>query len=211
MSDIIKDPSTLNDDADTVTLALERLSKIVYYLVVAVSILAVAFVCVVWYAIHKPPVPIGIDPHGHAIPLLPLDVAHYSDARVASTAEETLRVSFAHDFENYGLTVTEVSDRYTPDGFDSFKNQLAPFIKQMKDKRYVMSASIDKPAIVVDGWAKDGVYVWKVQARIILNRVGQNDRMTPTPFVVTMMMQQVPLDENIAGIATASVDLTPAG
>jgi hypothetical protein len=210
MADVSKDASAMNDEEDTQGLAIGRLSQIVYFLGISQAITSIGLVMFGWFVFHIPRVPVGVGPHGEAVPLVRLDVARYTDARVQADAEETLRITFAHDFQNYGDTIEAMSDRYTPEGFEQVKQQLAPFIKQMRERRYVMSASIERPAIVVDGRTIRGVYVWTVQSEIVVNRLGENDHMTPTPFYVTMKIQQVPLDMNIAGIATASLDMSPA-
>lgn len=210
MVDIVKDPSSINDSKDTLTIVVDRLSKAVVILLAVVVFLTVAVGTLAWYVTQVHHVPVGIDPTGRVIPLVRLNVAYLDDNRVAGFADETLRVSFAHDFENYPYTMAALSDRYTPDGYESFKEALAPFIAQMRAKRYVMSLSIDKPPIVVAHTQQNGVFTWTLQSQVYINRQGSVDRMPPTKYTAVMTVTRIPLEENLRGVSTASVNLYPA-
>jgi hypothetical protein len=210
MADSATDPSGLNDSIDTLRLALDRLSKIAVWLSVGLAAVCVTVVIVVWFVTHTHYVPVGVGPGGQVIPLVRLNVAYLDDNRVAGFADETLRVSFAHDFENYPYTINALADRYTPDGFESFKQALAPFIQQMRSKRYVMSLSIDKPPIVVAHEEQGGVFTWTIQSQVFINRQGSQDRMPPTKYTAVMTITRIPLSENLRGVSTASVNLYPA-
>jgi hypothetical protein len=204
------DSQAQNDGTDTLNLAVGRLSWLVYVVSSTCAVMAITIMVLVWWLIHTHPVPVGIGPHGEVIQLVPLDVAYIDDSRLEGMAEETLRLSFAHDFENYPQTINALAPRYTSDGFFSLKNAIAPFISQMKTNRYVMSLSIDRPPIVVDQQVISGTVTWFLQAVVYINRQGSNDRVPPTRYNVQMVMTRVPLIENLAGALTASVNLSPA-
>ncbi|WP_321820931.1 MULTISPECIES: DotI/IcmL family type IV secretion protein [unclassified Burkholderia] len=207
----IQDGSTMNDGLDAIVMTVDRLSKMLVAAVIGLAGLAIAVAILAWFVTHKHPDPVGIDPHGNVIPLVRLDVAYLDDNRVAGFADETLRVSFAHDFENYPYTMNALSDRYTPSGFESFKEAMAPFIMQMKQKRYVMSLSIDRPPVVVEhGVDRNGAYTWTLQSMVYVNRQGSEDRMPPTKYTAVMVVTRIPLAENLRGISTTSVNLSPA-
>lgn len=151
----------------------------------------------------------AVSESGRVIPLVSLDKPYVTDARITGFVEECLRRSFAHDFENFRLTMAEAKGCYTPDGAESYEAAMGPLIMDIKSKSLVMSASLE-PTVVTRLYAVNGIVHWVTQTPMVLYRRGGRETLTPLRFVVESITQRIPLDHSVRGIALRTINLKPA-
>lgn len=204
-------PGQGSDDLlDGVVVALDRLTKSVVGLAGGLVVLIVIVaVCLFWLYQKRHEV-VALDAAGRAIPLKPIDPSSFSDMRVSAFSEEGLRRCFAHDFENVGFTMNECYAFMNPDGIESFRAQIEPYIAVLKARRYVMNVSIDKPPMVVKKDFAGGPAHWYLQAIVYMNLFGQSDRKPPQRLAVTMTVVAVPQDVNPRGLTIGQFNMSPA-
>lgn len=150
----------------------------------------------------------AVSEKGQVIPLVPLDKPYLNDSRVTGFAEECLRSSFAHDFENFRLTMNSAKTCYTSDGAAAFEAAMQPMLSDIRTKNMVMSSALE-PTVVVKTYKLSGIVHWETQTPMTLYRRGTRDQLTPVRFLVTSIVQRVPLDENVRGISLRSINLNP--
>lgn len=145
---------------------------------------------------------------GRVIPLVSLDQPYVTDSRVTSFVEECLRKSFAHDFENYRLTMATAKDCYTPQGSEAYEAAMSPLITDIKQKSLVMSASLE-PTVVSRVFKVNNVVYWATQTQLVLYRRSGRETLTPVRFRIESITQRIPLDHNVRGIALRSINMSP--
>ncbi|MEJ8837591.1 DotI/IcmL family type IV secretion protein [Ramlibacter sp. AN1133] len=177
-------------------------------IVVLIILLGVSMVM----GMAKRPQLLGITESGRVVPLVPLDKPYVSDSRVLGFADECTRQAFSHDFVNFRLTQAEAGQCFTASGAESFARAMAPLLEDLEQRRMVMSITPIAPPTVVRTFKRGGeVYSWAVQSVITLNREGTRERMTPTSYVVDLVIERVPLEESVRGISVAQINMRPGG
>lgn len=172
-------------------------------------ILAIGIIIALIFATNKRQAVVGITDSGRVIPLVSLDKPHVNDSRVVAFADECVRLSFNHDFVNFRQSMTGATKCFTTDGARSFTAALAPWLKEMERGRYVMSVTL-RPPTVLQTSQSGGVYRWVVQTEMTLFREGTQLRLTPTPYQVDLIVERVPLEEDVRGISVSQINVKPA-
>lgn len=145
---------------------------------------------------------------GRVIPLISLDQPYVTDARVTGFVEECLRRSFAHDFENYRLTMASAKDCYTPVGAEQFEAAMNPLLTDILNRSLVMSASLE-PTVVTRVFSVNGIVHWTTQTPMVLQRRGGRESLTSVRFNIESVVQRIPLDHHVRGIALRSINMRP--
>lgn len=186
-----------------------KLLSIVTALSVACIALLIAVSLMTYFLLQKKVQGYAIADNGRVIPLVSLDKPYVTDSRVTGFVEECLRRSFAHDFENFRITMSEAKSCYTPDGAYSFEVAMAPLIGDLRNKSLVMSASFE-PTVVTRLYAVNGIVHWSSQTPMTLYRRGGRETLAPLRFVIESTTQRIPLDHDVRGIALRTINLKPA-
>lgn len=152
--------------------------------------------------------PVAITEGGRVVELVSLDKPYVNDARVAGFAEECLRASFAHDFENFRATMNTAKNCYTSEGARVFEEAMDPQLKDLTARRLVMTPSLEV-TIVERKYVINGVVHWVTKTPMTIHRRGTRENANPEKFLVTSVIRRVPNDENLRGIATDSINLRP--
>jgi intracellular multiplication protein IcmL len=185
-----------------------KLLRLVTMLSIANVVLLVAVPVLVYFVVTKKVTAVGITETGRIVELVTLDKPFVSDARVIGFTEECLRLSFAHDFENYRQTMNTAKSCYTSNGARVFEDAMGPQLTEITLRSLVMSSSLDV-TVIVRRYMLDGVVHWQTQTPMTLHRRGSRDSSRPVKFLVKNVIKRVPLDENVRGISVASMTLEP--
>jgi intracellular multiplication protein IcmL len=199
---------TSNSNSITARLLVPDLLKIISWMGIAILVLAIALVTLSVFVWKKKIESYAVSESGQVVPLIPLDKPYINDSRVAGFTEECLRSSFAHDFENYRLTMSSAKNCYTSEGARDFETAMTPLLTDIKEKNMVLSSSLE-PTVVVKTYKLAGVVHWELQTPMTLYRRGTREQMTPLKFLVTTILQRVPLEEQVRGISARSINLKP--
>lgn len=194
----------------TPTQQVSKLIRIASICALAALISTVAGIAGIVSALNKKPQVVAVSDSGRIIPLVPLNKPFVTQSRVISFAEECTRRAFAHDFVNYRATLTNAASCFTSEGGDMFTGAMEPLIKDLIQRRMIMTASVDPPVIVQGPAEVRGRVVWIVQAKMQLFREGSKERITPQGFVVEMEVVRVELEENPRGISIRAFNVRPA-
>lgn len=192
--------------------AMPKLVRILVMQAITIVVLLVVLGISVWVGLNKQPQVLGLTETGRVIPLVPLDKPYVSDSRVISFADECTRLAFSHDFTNFRQTQAQAGQCFTSVGSESFAKAMEPLLQDLEQRRMVMSITPMQPPTVVRTFKRGGnVHSWAVQSVITLNREGTRERMTPTSYVVDLVIERVPLEESVRGISVALINLRPGG
>lgn len=164
----------------------------------------------IYMAVTKRPPVVAMTDAGRIVPLVPLNKPYVTDSRVLAFAEECTRRAFAHDFVNYRATVASASQCFTSYGAQMYGNAMDQILKELIERRMVMSASVDAPVIVRGPYERQGRVAWRVQTKMQLFREGTKERITPQPFIVEMEVVRVELEESTRGISVGEFNVKPA-
>jgi intracellular multiplication protein IcmL len=189
---------------------VSKLIRIAAICALAAVVSTIAGIAGIVSALNKKPQVVAVSDSGRIIPLVPLNKPFVTQSRVISFAEECTRRAFAHDFVNYRATITNAASCFTSEGSDMFTAAMEPLIKDLIQRRMIMTASVDPPVIVQGPVEARGRVVWIVQAKMQLFREGSKERITPQAFVVEMEVVRVELEENPRGISIRAFNVRPA-
>lgn len=198
--------SDLNDLAAKAV--VPKLLNVIVVMGIALLVLTVATAALSVFVWKKKTESFAVSESGRVVPLVPLDKPYLNDSRVSGFAEECLRGSFAHDFENYRLTMNRAKECYTADGARDFEAAMEPMLVDVKTKNMVLSSSME-PTVVIKTYKLSNIVHWETQTPMTLYRRGTREQLTPLRFLVTTVIQRVALDEQIRGISVRSINLKP--
>lgn len=187
--------------SDNAPIQMARLLKVAVITALVALISSLTSCMGLYMAFNKKPVVIAATDQGRVIEVVPLDKPYVTDSRVISFAEECIRRSFSHDFQNYRLTVGEATSCYTPQGARMYKGAMDDMLKDVIAKRMIMSVSVEPPVIVQGPILLDGRTAWRVQAKVQIFREGQKERIQPQTTVIDLDIFRVDLEENVRGIS----------
>lgn len=199
-----------SSDVNTLTAkaAVPRLLNVLILMAIALILSVGANVGLTVFVFKKKTEAFAVSESGRVVPLVPLDKPYVNDPRVVSFAEECLRGSFGHDFENFRMTMNSAKNCYTSDGARDFEAAMEPLLADIKSKNLVMSSSME-PTVVDRTYRLAGVVHWETVTPMTLYRRGTREQLTPLKFRVTTVIQRVALDEQVRGISVRSINLKP--
>jgi len=187
---------------------LPRLVRVTTWQSVAIVLLVLCQAVTIWLGMTKAPQILAITDTGRVIPLVPLDKPYVGDARVVGFADECVRMAFSHDFLNFRHSLSQAKTCFTGSGGGSFDEAIAPLIQDLEQRRMVMTPTL-QPAVIVKTMNRAGVYSWVVQTKMTLFREGTKERVVPSSYVVDIVVERVPLEESVRGIAVAQINVRP--
>jgi intracellular multiplication protein IcmL len=164
----------------------------------------------IYMAVTKRPPVVAMTDAGRIVPLVPLNKPYVTDSRVLAFAEECTRRAFAHDFVNYRATMASASQCFTSYGAQMYVGAMDAMLKELLERRMVMSASVESPVIVKGPYERQGRVAWRVQTKMQLFREGTKERITPQSFIVEMEVVRVELEESTRGISVGEFNVKPA-
>lgn len=163
----------------------------------------------IYVAATRSPQVIAATDSGRIIPVVALNEPHVSDSRVLAFAEECTRRAFSHDFVNFRTSMVAASTCFTSRGSKMFDLAMDPLLKDLVQRRMVMSVSVEPPVVVQGPYLRNGRVVWRVQTKMQLFRDGSKERVMPQAFIVEMDVARVELEETPRGIAIGEFNVRP--
>lgn len=178
-------------------------------LIASLIIMAISNVGLVWYAISTKVEVIATSESGSIINPIPLSEAFVTEPRVLSFADECMRASFSHDFENYRRTMNAAIPCYTSSGAKELTRAIDPLLTEIKNKRVVMSITTE-PAVIVRGpMMVGGRATWEVQLVMSMFFSGTKERYPTQMRIANITVVRVPIEEDPRGVAIHTIQLAP--
>ena len=201
-------PQTSHVNEQSSKVLVPKLLALVTMLSISNVVLLISVPLLVYFLGSKKVTAVGITETGRIVELVTLDKPFVSDARVIGFTEECLRMSFAHDFENFRQTMNAAKTCYTSNGARVFEDAMTPQLNQITARNLVMSSSLEV-TVIVSRYMEGGVVHWMTQTPMTLHRRGSRDSSRPVRFLVKNVIKRVSLDENVRGISVSSMILEP--
>lgn len=139
---------------------------------------------------------------GQLTPLVPLNAKFLSNEQLLAWATKAAVTSFTFDAGNYRERFNEISEYYTPYGFDQYKAamQASGQIDQVVAESLIVTAvPLAVPVIVADGQLKTGEAVWRVRLPIQISyrTAGKSSSVSR---LITMVIMRRSLSESPFGV-----------
>ncbi len=199
------------EDADRAVRRVQKRGLIGVAIIVAVSNLVLACVCVVsvWFATHPVREYFASD-NGRIFPMIPMSQPYRKASDVIAYAKETIDASFTLDFNNYRGELENVRARYTQMGFKSFIDGLqhSGILATLQQRRMNLTSATGVGVLSGEGEA-DGAHYWIVRFPLTLKLVGQTTEMPEQRLIATVRVQRIPTLDSIEGIGVAEVITKP--
>lgn len=171
--------------------------------------LALSNTGLVWYATTSKVEVIATTESGQITKPIPMNEAFVTEARVLSFADECLRASFSHDFENFRRTLNAALPCYTSSGGKELTKEIEPLLNDLKSRRLIMNVTTE-PAVLVRGPRLiNGRPVWDVQVVITMYFQSAKERFPPQQRVANVSVVRIPIEEDPRGIAINAIQLAP--
>ncbi len=118
--------------------------------------------------------------------------------------------AYSYDFSNYSDRLKEASAYFTPHGWDDFMNALnaSNSIAIIKARRLQVSAVASGTPVVLQEGPLFGIYTWRVKMPLLVTYQSASAK-TQQALLVTMLIQQVPIDMNPRGIGIEQMQVAP--
>lgn len=167
----------------------------------------------IYLYLDKPqPVSFPVSEEWRVQPPVPLNYPYLSVPEVLQWTADAMRRSFVYDFKNYNEQLKEAQQYFTPDGWQSFQNQLniyASYNNVQTYKLFITGTPTSAP-IKLDEGLLSGRYAWKIQLPMMLNYSGVN----PPPakaLPLQIWVVRVSTLNNLIGVAIDNVQVDIKG
>lgn len=177
--------------ANTLTHNVSNSIKIVNVLLVF-PILVLTLIFIKHYR-RNPEVYFARSVTGNKINMLPLRKFNVSPRSLLNWAMVATTNAYTLDFETYGDSLKKISEFFTKDGFEQFKQSLEESgrLQEIIEKKLISSAVVvDYPVIVAEGM--QGVnYFWKMQIPIAVTFQGASEDIYKQWLIVSLLIKKV--------------------
>ncbi|MBV9575099.1 MAG: DotI/IcmL/TraM family protein [Gammaproteobacteria bacterium] len=167
----------------------------------------------IYLYLDKPvPVTFAVGEEWRVQPPVPLNQPYLSTPEVLQWTADALRRSFVYDFKDYNDQLKVAQQYFTPDGWQSFQNQLniyASYNNVQTYKLFVTGTPTSAPTILDEGLLS-GRYAWKIQLPIMLNYSGATS-LPPKALSLQVWVVRVSTLNNLLGVAIDNVQVDIKG
>lgn len=174
--------------------------------VLGVSSLGVAFFSIVLAGIlffsRPDPRYFVADAEGRIVEVTPVSQPYADPNRLIQWASRAVTDSLSFDFVNYQNRLTDVRQYFTQQGYENFLKALSDsgLIDTVRKNRYIMTAVLRKPPVVVRENVIEGRYVYVMKIPILLSFYLGNNQFSAN-WDIEALIIRVPHTENIYGVA----------
>ena len=142
------------------------------------------------------------DADGRIVEVTPVSQPYADPNRLVQWAARAVTDSFSFDFVNYQNKLTDVRQYFTQQGYENFLKALTDsgLVDTVKKNRYVMTAVLRKPPVVLRENVVEGRYVYVVKIPVLLSFYLGNNQFSAS-WDVEALIIRVPPTENIFGVA----------
>lgn len=185
--------------------------KILIALIMTLGAIASLLALSLYLFFSKPaPVYFSTDKEWRILPPVPLDQAYLSDADLLQWIGTALPASFTYDFLTYQSEQQNVTEYFTPKGWQNLLGQLnnfhLDFAFLQKSRMFASAQLTGAPFILNKGVLPGGKYAWRVQ--IPMNVSYSND--TVRSLLIIALIVRVPTLNYLYGVGVDDMSITEA-
>lgn len=203
------------DELEVVRLKTSFYQDGFYKLLIALTTILIAIIFLIGLSVYiyisKPePVYFSTDDEWRILPPVPLDKEFLSDADLVQWISEVLPIAFTFDFINYTKQLQNVSQYFTPTGWQKFLDQInehANYNEVVHSKMFINSYPAGAPGIINRGLAPEGRWVWTITMPINMNLI-TGARTNIQPLTIRALIVRVPTLNNIYGVGIEDIVVT---
>lgn len=134
---------------------------------------------------------------GSLVRLAPTSEPSWSQEDVIAFSSQTLTKAFNLDFVHYQAQITELSDRFSDDGYSSYIEALkgSNILNALKVDRMNLTGTVGAGSVIRRGRLTNGTWFWTIQSPLRLRLVGQKTSNPELTLTLETTIQRV--DPNI--------------
>lgn len=142
------------------------------------------------------------DADGRLIEVTPVSQPYADPNRLVQWAARAVTDSLSFDFVNYQSKLTDARQYFTQQGYENFLKALVDsgLVDTVKKNRYVMTAVLRKPPVVLRESVVEGRYIYVMRIPVLLSFYLGNNQFSAS-WDVEALIIRVPPTENVFGAA----------
>lgn len=144
---------------------------------------------------------------GESIPMVPLKEISVSPTTLLNWCMVAVTNAYTIDFLNYEKSLDKLSEFFTKNGYQQFKNSLKASgrLKDIIDNKLIASAVVvDSPVILNEGKLGNN-YLWDIQLPITITYQGASVDVYKQWLAVNLVVKKVPTSEAKKGIGIEKI------
>jgi intracellular multiplication protein IcmL len=141
------------------------------------------------------------DPQGRITKLQPLSQPVISQEAILSWANQAIVKAYTYNFVNYRSQLQELSDSFTPEGWEQFQNALTKTrnLQTVIAQQLVATAVATGAPVIEDQRVIAGRYSWKIAMPVLVKYQSSNKNYSQS-LTVRVIIQRVPVYTNPKGV-----------
>ena len=141
---------------------------------------------------------------GRIIPIVPLSEPFRDQGEVAAWAQKTAQNVMRFDYIDYLARLQQVSDKFTPAGWDNFNKALkdSNILEAVKARKLVVSLLVNAAPDFHSVGVRNGVYTWEVYMPVTVKFDGQ-ESVEPIIGTLKLTIERVSTLQSADGISIA--------
>lgn len=141
------------------------------------------------------------DPQGRITKLQPLSQPVISQEAILNWANQAIVKAYTYNFVSYRSQLQELSDSFTPQGWEQFQNALTKTrnLQTVIAQQLVATAVATGAPVIEDQKVIAGRYSWKISMPILVKYQSSNKNYSQS-LIVRVVIQRVPVYTNPKGV-----------
>lgn len=141
------------------------------------------------------------DPQGRITKLQPLSQPVISQEAILSWANQAIVKAYTYNFVSYRSQLQELSDSFTPEGWEQFQNALTKTrnLQTVIAQQLVATAVATGAPVIEDQRVIAGRYSWKIAMPVLVKYQSSNKNYSQS-LTVRVIIQRVPVYTNPKGV-----------
>ncbi|GGF93392.1 MULTISPECIES: DotI/IcmL/TraM family protein [Cysteiniphilum] len=157
-----------------------------------------------WYCYHsKQEKFLAVNDHGVIKQIMLAETPSINNQMVINWVSQNIVKVYALDFLNYRHELSGVEPLFTSDGWRSFNSAFTNTLTQIKNKKIVVSATLnDVPVVTAEGYLS-GIRSWKIQVPLLIS-YSKGDEVQNIQVILQVTLEQQKVkdaNQSLFGIA----------
>lgn len=136
---------------------------------------------------------------GEVVPMHALSEPVVTNDFIVEWSALTARLIYNLRFDTYQQQLTQIQDRFTPEGWNAMMVAMKGMISQLTGSRLVISSVLSGPPVILSRLIIHGRYTWRVQMKLLVTYTSASEA-RQREIIVTMNVQRVPTLSAAQGI-----------
>lgn len=176
------------------------------FITIVTAIIFLIGISVYLYLDKPKPVYFHTDNEWRVLSPVPLDKVYLTVPELVQWVSSVLPKAFTYDFINYTKQLQNVSQYFTPNGWQKFLDQINQYANynQVVNGKLFLNASPAGAPIILNQGLLEGRYAWWILMPINVNYIS-SEKSTTFPLEMRVLIVRVPTLNNIDGVGIENI------